>query len=51
MYGPEKQSYLLSVQLSILGDTTNNKRGKGGLEEIKGLLIFSTKKGGGTCLR
>lgn len=48
MYGPEKQSYLLSVQLSILGQATNIKEeGRGGLKERKGLLIFSTEKGEG----
>ena len=30
MYRPEKQSYLLSVQLSILGLATNTKGGGGG---------------------
>ena len=38
MYGPEKQSYLLSVQLSILGLATNTKGEGGGLKREGGLI-------------
>ena len=51
MYGPEKQSYLLRVQLSILGHATNNKEEGRGLKREGRLIIFFHRKGGGTCLR